>query len=201
MSTSALNAWENFYIIVGSSAGALTGLLFVVISLVAGRRRQAVSWGTGTFTTPTVVQFSAVLGVSALLSAPWPALLLPALLLGLTGLAGIGYSAIVFQRMRRRIDYDPVREDWLWFVIAPLLASFILLLAAVVLPVRPDIALFGVGAVLLFLLLAGIRNAWDLATYIGIEGFPGHSEPHPADSPDDAPSASPSDVGGSASGE
>jgi len=30
-----LSAWEAFYIIVGSSAGALTGLQFVVIALIA----------------------------------------------------------------------------------------------------------------------------------------------------------------------
>ena len=33
---SALSRWENFYVIVGSSAGALTGLQFVVMALIAG---------------------------------------------------------------------------------------------------------------------------------------------------------------------
>jgi len=32
---SALSGWENFYVIVGSSAGALIGLQFVVITLIA----------------------------------------------------------------------------------------------------------------------------------------------------------------------
>ena len=31
----ALNGWENFYVIVGSSAGALIGLQFVVMTLIA----------------------------------------------------------------------------------------------------------------------------------------------------------------------
>jgi hypothetical protein len=31
----ALSEWENFYVIVGSSAGALIGLQFVVITLIA----------------------------------------------------------------------------------------------------------------------------------------------------------------------
>jgi len=30
----ALSGWENFYVIVGSSAGALIGLQFVVITLI-----------------------------------------------------------------------------------------------------------------------------------------------------------------------
>ena len=32
----ALRGWENFYVIVGSSAGALIGLQFVVMTLIAG---------------------------------------------------------------------------------------------------------------------------------------------------------------------
>ena len=32
-----LNGWENFYVIVGSSAGALIGLQFVVIMLIAAK--------------------------------------------------------------------------------------------------------------------------------------------------------------------
>jgi len=168
---------------VGSSAGALTGLLFVVITLVAGRSRQAASWGTNTFTTPAVVHFGAVLGVAALLSAPWPALTPPALLLGLAALAGLGYSAVVLRRMRRRIGYEPVGEDWLWFVAAPMLA-YLVLVAAVLLPAYPAAALFGIGAVLLLLLLVEIRNAWDLVTYIGIEGLQGQSESDVANQPE-----------------
>ena len=37
---SALIPWDNFYVIVGSSAAALTGLQFVVITLVAETRKQ-----------------------------------------------------------------------------------------------------------------------------------------------------------------
>ena len=42
---SALSAWENFYVIIGSSAGALTGLQFVVIALAALQWR-GVRWGS-----------------------------------------------------------------------------------------------------------------------------------------------------------
>ena len=70
---STLVAWESFYIIVGSSAGALTGLQFVVITLTAessaGGPPEIAAFGT-----PTVLHFCAALLVSALLSAPWSAL-------------------------------------------------------------------------------------------------------------------------------
>jgi hypothetical protein len=37
---SALAGWQNFYVIVGSSAGALIGLQFVVMTLIASRHRE-----------------------------------------------------------------------------------------------------------------------------------------------------------------
>src|SRR5918911_1734824 len=70
---SPLDAWESFYVIVGSSAAALTGLQFVVITLGAERHATSES-ATRAFGTPTVVHFCVVLLVAAILSAPWHAL-------------------------------------------------------------------------------------------------------------------------------
>jgi hypothetical protein len=68
----ALAGWQNFYVIVGSSAGALIGLQFVVLSLIT---RTPTARGDaeigGAFATPTIVHFGAVLGLSGILSAPW----------------------------------------------------------------------------------------------------------------------------------
>lgn len=44
---SALAGWQNFYAIVGSSAGALIGLQFVVLSLVASKPDVRVDRKTG----------------------------------------------------------------------------------------------------------------------------------------------------------
>jgi MFS family permease len=169
---SPLTAWENFYVIMGTSAGSLTGLTFVVITLVARTRQRNAGQGIAAYTTPIVVQFGAVLLVSALLSAPWRALLPLALLLGLVALAGVLYTAIIVRR-QHRLDqdvYTPVLEDWLWYGAFPLVAWTALLVVALLLPGRPVPALFVIGAVLLLLLLfVGIRNAWDLVTYIVIE--------------------------------
>src|SRR5260370_13360306 len=106
---SPLTAWDNFYVIIGSSAGALTGLTFVAITLVAGTPLRSRGWGIGAFTTPTVVHFGVVLLVSAILSAPWPALWHAALTLGLTGLGGLAHRAPLSRRVRRRGGgVDPV---------------------------------------------------------------------------------------------
>ena len=51
----ALGGWENFYVIVGSSAGALIGLQFVVMALVSDMPRTPNQAQTGhAFATPTM---------------------------------------------------------------------------------------------------------------------------------------------------
>lgn len=181
---SPLTTWANFYVIVGSSAGALTGLTFVVITLTSGRRMQEMSWGVAAFTTPTVVHFGAALFVAAILSAPWPALWQAALLLGLCGASGVVYCAVIARRMRRQLNYHPVGEDWLWFAVIPLVAYTLLFLMALMLPSGPTSALFGLGATLLLLLFMGIRNAWDLVTYIAIGGLDQHTSQDSQDGQD-----------------
>jgi hypothetical protein len=168
---SPLSAWANFYVVIGTSAGALTGLTFVVITLVAGRPQRGGSWGLGAFTTPTLVHFGVALLVCASLSAPWPALAPAALLLGLTGLGGAAYAAVVVRRLRLRDGYDPVPEDWLWYGVLPLVAYATLVGAALLLPGRPTPALFGVGAALVLLVFVGIHNAWDVVTYLAVVQF------------------------------
>ncbi len=70
---SPLTNWENFYVIMGSSAAALTGLMFVAIALVAQTRGRSSRQGVDTFSTPTVAHFCAVILISAVVSAPWQA--------------------------------------------------------------------------------------------------------------------------------
>ena len=66
-----LAGWENFYVIVGSSAGALIGLQFVVITLIAEIPVvRDVERASSAFATPTIVHFGSVLLLSAVISAP-----------------------------------------------------------------------------------------------------------------------------------
>lgn len=115
-------AWESFYVIIGSSAAALTGLQFVVIALIAESGRQSSGREIAAFGTPTIVHFCAVLLLAAILTAPWPALSNAALALGVCGFAGVTYVGIVFRRARHQTGYQPVFEDWLWHAILPFLS-------------------------------------------------------------------------------
>jgi hypothetical protein len=168
-----LPTWQNFYVIIGSAAATLTGLLFVVITLITRTRVRRSSATLGAFGTPNVFHFGAALFVAALLSAPWQALWNAGLLLGLSGLVGVTYVVIVVRRARRQTDYQPVLEDWLWHTVLPLVSYTALVVAAMVLLGNPSPALFVIGAVTILLLFIGIHNAWDSLTYIVIE----YSEP------------------------
>jgi hypothetical protein len=165
-------AWETFYVIVGSSAGALTGLMFVVMALVAefrGSARQIDAFGT-----PTVVHFGAALLLSAIVSAPWPAVLGARIALATFGAAATVYMVIVLRRTRGQTDYEPVLEDWLFHVVLPLVAYISILVAAVGLARRTVPLLFVIAAAAVLLLFIGLHNAWDTVTYVIVARWEAH---------------------------
>src|ERR1700694_6059144 len=112
-----LPTWQNFYVIIGSAAAALTGLTFVVITLIAGTQRRRSSEGVAVFSTPTVFHFCATLLVAAILSAPWPVLWNAGLLLGLSGLWGVIYVIIVLRRGRQQTASEPVLGEHLLYTV------------------------------------------------------------------------------------
>jgi hypothetical protein len=160
-----LAEWDSFYAVVGSAAGALIGLQFVVITLIAERPRPPAPEAGAAFATPTIVHFGAVLLVSAVLCAPWRAITPAAVLWGLTGLGGVVYASIVARRMRSQTTYRPEFEDWLFHALLPMAAYSMLALSAFAASSHTRRALFGVGAAALLLLFSGIHNAWDNVTY------------------------------------
>ncbi len=162
----ALSGWENFYVIVGSSAGALIGLQFVVITLIAASPIVGdLERASSAFATPTIVHFGAVLLLSAVISAPWHGVAAVAILWGVLGLGGVIYVLIVARRMRVQTAYSPQFEDRLFHVLLPLAAYATLVGSAYAARSNVGGALFGVGAAALLLLFIGIHNAWDAVTY------------------------------------
>ncbi|HEY3112551.1 MAG TPA: hypothetical protein VGJ62_02585 [Gemmatimonadaceae bacterium] len=163
-----LTLWESFYVIVGSSAGALTGLQFVVMALIPDSPTQAGEHEINTFGTPTIVHFCIVLFISASLSAPWPGWSSVATVVWMSGTVGIVYTVIIIRRSRRTTLYKPVLEDWIWHSVLPLVAYVLMVGSAGSLLYSSTLGLFGIAASALLLLFVGIHNAWDSATYIAI---------------------------------
>lgn len=157
--------WQNFYVVVGSSAGALIGLQFVVMALVADLPVSHVDAAAGAaFATPTIIHFCAVLLLSAALNAPWAGVTPVAVLWALMGLGGVVYEAIVIRRLGRT-SYRPEFEDWLFHGVLPFAAYAVLGGAGLGARLYVRESLFAVAGAALLLLFIGIHNAWDAVTY------------------------------------
>jgi hypothetical protein len=157
--------WDSFYVIVGSAAGALIGLQFVVMTLIAERPPRGAKESAAAFATPTVVHFGTVFFLSAILRAPWHAITPVAGLWGLTGVGGAWYTGIVARRMRTQSGYKPEFEDWSFHGVLPFAAYAGLAATALSATSHLREALFGVGAAVLLLLFSGIHNSWDAVAY------------------------------------
>ena len=160
-----LAAWDSFYVIVGSAAGALIGLQFVVVTLIAQQPTRASPDGSAAFGTPTVVHFGTALLLATLSRVPFPTIAAAAVVWGIVGCGGIAYVAVVLRRMRRQGVYEPQFEDWLFHIVLPMTAYVVLTLSAVATVLFAREALFGVAAASLLLLFIGIHNAWDAISY------------------------------------
>ena len=157
--------WDSFYVIVGSAAGALIGLQFVVMTLIAEAPPEGVAEAGAAFSTPTVVHFTAVLMLSALVRIPWGGIEPLSVLFGLIGIFGTVYALSITRRMAVQQVYKPVMEDWAFHAVLPLAAYVVLAGSAFAAPSNTRGALFGVGGASLLLLFVGIHNAWDAVAY------------------------------------
>lgn len=171
--TPVLSAWSSFYVMLGSSAAALTGLMFVVISLIRQRELSTSQDGISIFSTPTVLHFGAALLVSAILVAPWHSTRYAGIIVALVGACGLAYVLRVVLRTKRLQGYRADLEDWTYYNVSPFVAYGALLAGATALAISGrSIALFAVAGGVLLLVFIGIRNAWDVVTFLAIHGVP-----------------------------
>ncbi len=156
--------WDSFCVIVGSAAGALIGLQFVVLTLIA-EHPPVDSRAGAAFASPTIVHFSAVLLLAVLMRIPWHAITTAAAVWALEGFAGMVYVLVVMRRMRVQKAYEPDFEDWLFHGVRPIAGYGTLAISALVTPAHESVSLFGVAAAALILLFTAIHNAWDAVAY------------------------------------
>lgn len=159
-------AWETFYLVLGTCAGALVGVMFIVATLGAEIEAAAVNRGTVVYQSPIVFHLSVILAVSALALVPEHLVGLVGALFALSGLAGMAYSALTFRRTLEQYDfYTATTADRLFYGVLPFLFYVALLLGGLAVFWWPEPAAEIAGAATLLLLLISIRNAWDVATF------------------------------------
>jgi|SRR6185312_2670830 len=162
--------WDSFYLLIGGASGALIGLLFVVVTLTTNLDRTQALRGAQVYMTPTVFHFAIVLSISALTGVPHLPGRAAAGLIGLAAGLGFIYAANVWRMMRRRAmpaPADPAHWTDVWcYAVWPGVIYLAMAGAAAALATGETWATDAVGAVTLALILLGIRNAWDLVTYL-----------------------------------
>jgi hypothetical protein len=152
---------------VGGAAGALIGLMFVVATLTGNLGREQSLRGSAIYMAPTVAIFSVVLGVSALTAVPKVSGAFIAVLLG--GLSAVGMSygvSILLQMFSRAKPAPPDWTDYWCYGAAPIAAYAALGGVALAFAAGRPWAAYALAGVLFAALLLGIRNAWDLVTWL-----------------------------------
>lgn len=158
--------WQSFFQMTGEAAATLTGLLFVVITITAGRPRPSgMQTGSRFFTTPTVFHFASVLAVSAMALAPasegiWP--LAAMTVWSLAGLACAAHIAIGILRLPTYAHWSDIG----WYGLGPLAAHLGLTGSCVAVFLQWPHGCLALALAILALLLVSTRNAWDLATWL-----------------------------------
>ncbi|MGA9796906.1 MAG: hypothetical protein WBQ17_15390 [Rhizomicrobium sp.] len=159
--------WRDFYVMIGTAAGVIVGATFVVATLAGGIEKRAI--GLRGFITPNAVHLGVVLVGSAILAAPNIPSQFFDVVFGLGGWAGIVYCLVVVKRIwRMPLDFP----DICFYIALPILSY-----AAFVAAAWWDWK-YGDGAVPLrtlacafvTLLIVGMRNSWDMATFMLLRG-------------------------------
>lgn len=164
-----LAPWGQFFTMTATAAATLIGLMFVVVTLVTrDERRDDSGAGLSTFSTPTVIHFGAVLLLSGILIAPWPRIAGAFILVTILGLAGFIHMVRVAGKARSLTAYAPDAEDWTWYTVLPFIAYSAVLAGGMTMPFGPKVSLWILGAAAMLLIFIGIRNSWDVVTYLAL---------------------------------
>jgi hypothetical protein len=165
MEAGMFEGWGEYYLMAGSAAAVLIGLIFVVISLMQDRSRTSVLEGSRLYMGPIVLGVSFALALSAAALAPG---------MDAAAMAGIAALVAAWGLIRGLMSIAGIRKlgsevHWtdLWFYgVAPSALYLALGGVAVAFWSGWACAPSGLAAVVTGLLLLAVRNEWDLITWI-----------------------------------
>jgi hypothetical protein len=159
--------WGDYFFMVGSSAAALIGLMFVVVTLTAGRNRADVERGKHLYTSPIVWQLAVILTICGMAIMPSMAPKLFGAAVGCLALLGIAMGVRSALGIGRRPSApDSAGFDLFWYGAAPAIVYAGLLVGAVAMLNGARWATTVIGADVMALLLVSIHAEWDLVTFL-----------------------------------
>lgn len=171
-----LEGWGDFYLVAGSAAAVLIGLMFVVISLTQDRSRDSVLHGSQLYMGPVVLAMSFVLGLSAAALAPGIGPRAYAALTAAVALWGAARGVLSILGIRRLMREEPMHWTDIWFYgVVPSAIYAALGVAAVGFWQGCGWAPYALAAGVTALLMLSVRNEWDLVTWLAPRSSPTES--------------------------
>lgn len=157
--------WGEFYLMTGSAAAVLIGLIFVVISLMQDRSRSSVLTGSRLYMGPIVLGVSFVLVLSGVALLPGVGPGTVAAIAGAVALWGLARALMSTAGIARLKDEVHWTDVWYYGVFP---AALYLALAATAYAFWSECgwAKAALAASIIGMILLAIRNEWDLITWI-----------------------------------
>ena len=165
--------WGEFFFMIGSSAAALIGLMFVVVTLTAGRDRQEVERGKHLYTSPIVWHLAVVLTLSGAAIAPTVSATIYGYAAGGLAILGVGLGIRSAVGIARRPGApNAAGFDMFWYGVAPAIVYVGMAIAALGVFGGAPWATTAVAGDVMALLLVSIHAEWDLVTYLAPGAHP-----------------------------
>jgi hypothetical protein len=159
--------WHDYFFMIGSSAAALIGLMFVVVTLTAGRDRQEVERGKQLYTSPIVWHLGAVLVLSGAVIVPAASGRFIGAIVGAAALLGIVIGLRSAAGIARRPGApEAAGFDTVWYGLAPAIVYVGMAAGAFAIFSGRHWGAEALAADLMALLLVSIHAEWDLVTYL-----------------------------------
>ena len=165
-----MQPWHDFFILTGTAAATLLGLIFLAAAIAAtipneqlGDDKTRALW-----ILPVVWAFVRVLVVSAIGLIPGQTATsvgIVLLVLGVLDLARMVRVTIGIHRVHR--TREPLdANDWGWYVVYPAVATLLIAGTGLALAREWAFPVAALAAGLLGHLVVGVRNAWDIADWL-----------------------------------
>jgi len=159
--------WGEFYLLAGSAAAVLIGLIFIVVTLMQDRPRSTMLFGSKLYMGPVVLQVSFVLVLSAAALTPDITPRAMAAVSAAVALWGLvrGVQSIIGISALKGEDAPHWTDVWFYGFI-PTMLSLLLVAVAAGYWREAEWAVNTMAVAITGVLLLAIRNEWDLVTWL-----------------------------------
>jgi hypothetical protein len=165
-----LQPWLDFYLLVGTAAATLTGLMFVAVTFGSSLATRETAQISRAFLDPTYQHFVQILLTACLMTVPVVGWTVAGSLLVLVGLLRLMSLRRVFGQYRaaQRRAGDVELSDWVMSIMLPLLCHLALVAIGMEFLRRKQIAVVSLAVVTMGLLFIGIHGAWELFVWMAL---------------------------------